>query len=323
MDFSFFTNRTRLFNRETVDGKEQIKRVKRKTSANESLFLRIQKYESSTDPEISRYARAFLEHPVSQLYVHNRWEEMGWIFYLLIMTCHFIYSMTFSMYAIQVYRNLCPMSIEENYYSSEDVTIHSVTSMMYHFNEPVICQLNAANSTSGTFLKSFPFTTRANLAITAWICLIIFTILMFIRELTELYDRKKQNFYELDTWIHLFLMAMFVICSFHQNPFTETVTVKKYQHHAATWGVFATWIQMLLYMERTPRFGAYIHMLRKVSKTILNLFWAYLSLIAAFAFSFYLLFPSHHAFNNDIPTVFVKVSLVAIYSRVNLILFEK
>ena len=309
MDFSFFTNRTRLFTRETVDGKEQIKRVKRKTYANESLFLRIQKYESSTDPAISRYARAFLEHPVSQLYVHNRWEETGWIFYLLIMTCHFIYSMTFSMYAIQVYRNLCPMSIEENYYSSEDVTIHSVTTMMNHFNESVICQLN---STSGPFLKSFPFTTQANLAITAWICLIIFTIVTLIRELTELKERKKQNFYELDTWIHLFLLVTFVICSFHQNPFTETVTVKKYQHHAAAWGVFATWIQMFLYMERTPRFGAYIHMLFKVLKTILNLFVAYLFLIAAFAFSFYLLFPSHHAFNNDIPSVFVKVSLVSV-----------
>ena len=87
------------------------------------------------------------------------------------------------------------------------------------------------------------------------------------------------------------------------------IFVKRYQHHAAAWGVFAAWIQMLLYMERTPRFGVFIHLLRKVSKTILNLFLSYSSLLVAFTLTFYLLFPSHYAFNNDLPSVFVKVNI--------------
>jgi hypothetical protein len=100
---------------------------------------------------------------------------------------------------------------------------------------------------------------------------------------------------------------MFGICSFHRFSFDGEVWVRRYQHHTAAWGVFATWIQMLLYMERTPKFGLYIHMLRKVARTVLNLLWAFLSLLIAFSLTFYLLFPAHYPFDNDIPSVFVKV----------------
>ena len=109
------------------------------------------------------------------------------------------------------------------------------------------------------------------------------------------------------------MVVMAIICLWHSDPRKcfqgKKMEVYKFQHHAAVWGIFATWFQMLLYMERTPKFGLYIHMFRKVAKTVLRLFWAFLSLLAAFAFTFYLLFPSHYAFSNDLPSVFVKVRI--------------
>ena len=215
----------------------------------------------------------------------------------------------FSAYVILVYRDLCPLSIDKNYYSDENVALSSFSSMSNHFGEVIFCNLTAAAINPTIDNSSFSF--EANLAIIAWICLLIFTIALVVRELTEFYDQKNQNFLEVDTWIHFWIVAMFFLCSFHQNPFTGNVTVYRYQHHAAAWGMFATWIQMMLYMERTPQFGVYILLLRKVARTILNLFVAYSSLLTAFALTFYLIFPGHYAFDNGIAT-FVKVKNLTI-----------
>ena len=308
VDLSFFTDRGKLYiNKKGKDGKETVKRLHRRQAANKSLFLKILEYENTVDPAISRYSRAFLDHPVSQLYIDSRWAEVGWIFYTMIMLCHFIYSIAFSSYALLFCRYLCPMSIEENYYSTENVHLLSFSSMANHFSQKIVCNLTQNyTSIDDIQVSQVFFTPIANIAIAIWICLIIFTVLMTMRELTEFYDQGAYNWYEADTWIHIFIMVMFALCSF-QNPFSDDVWVRKYQHHAAAWGVFATWIQMMLYMERTPQFGAYIHLLRKVARTILNLFVAYFSLITAFAVTFYLLFPSHYAFDNGIPAAFVKV----------------
>ena len=323
VDLSFFTDRGKLYiNKKGKDGKETVKRLHRRQAANKSLFLKILEYENTVDPAISRYSRAFLDHPVSQLYIDSRWAEVGWIFYTMIMLCHFIYSIAFSSYALLFCRYLCPMSIEENYYSTENVHLLSFSSMANHFSQKIVCNLTQNyTSIDDIQVSQVFFTPIANIAIAIWICLIIFTVLMTMRELTEFYDQGAYNWYEADTWIHIFIMVMFALCSF-QNPFSDDVWVRKYQHHAAAWGVFATWIQMMLYMERTPQFGAYIHLLRKVARTILNLFVAYFSLITAFAVTFYLLFPSHYAFDNGIPAAFVKVFSLTNKKHFIILLFQ-
>ena len=100
---------------------------------------------------------------------------------------------------------------------------------------------------------------------------------------------------------------MVAICLWQNTPFDGNMSVSKYQHHAAVWGCFATWIQMSLYMERLPRYGIYLLMLRKVARTFMKLAWSYTSLIFAFGCAFYLVFPSQYYFQNDLPSVFVKV----------------
>ena len=305
VDFTFLTKQLCVFKETMKGGQIVTERMSRKKLAERSLLLKMQKYENDSDPRVSESASIFLDHPVTQLFVNRRWDEIGWIFYCFILFSHFLFSMIFSVYTILVYHDLCPLNMTTNYYGDESVFLTDLSSWSSHLTEKIVCNMTTAN---GDF-----FLPKANFALTAWVCLLIFTITTMLREISEFYDQKWRNFLEIDTWIHFFMIAMFGICSFHSNGFNGTMVVYRYQHHTAAWGIFATWIQMLLYMERTPRFGLYIHLLRKVAGTVLSLLGAFLSLLIAFALTFYLLFPAHYPFDNDIPSVFVKVNGISIF----------
>ena len=65
---------------------------------------------------------------------------------------------------------------------------------------------------------------------------------------------------------------------------------------------------------KVPRFGKYVEMFKNVSKTFLNFFIAYIFLFISFAVSFFILFPTHAAFNEVLPAALVKV-LVTTFSK--------
>ena len=135
------------------------------------------------------------------------------------MLCHFIYSIAFSSYALLFCRYLCPMSIEENYYSTENVHLLSFSSMANHFSQKIVCNLTQNYTSIDDYqVSQVFFTPTANIAIAIWISLIFFTVLMTMRELTEFYDQGAYNWYEADTWIHIFIMVMFALCSFILLP---------------------------------------------------------------------------------------------------------
>ena len=183
---------------------EEISSNDKKKFDNKSLFSKLLKYEENgSNPAISQSAKDLQTHPVSRLYIHQRWAEMKWIYYTLIMFCHFVYSITFSTYAILVFKSLCPLSIDENYYSNTFVFFTNGSSMENHFLEEVECKLQD----HGQFLPG------AGIATFAWICLIIFTLVLVVREMTEFFDQKWRNFIETDTWIHIFFVIMFFLCS--------------------------------------------------------------------------------------------------------------
>ena len=302
LDFSFLIKQHKMLANEEDGGIESanvIKRVKKRNElARTSLLLKIQKYDASKDTTVKDSAREVLDHPVTKMYIHQRWEEMKWIFYFFIMFMHFIYSLTFTTYSILLYHDLCPLSLDKNYYSADQISLVNMHGVLDDFKKNISCNLMAEDGVS--------FVPKRYCVMVTWISLILFTVIVVVREIMDFIDQKWQNLKEIDTWIHFFMVAMGCIC-LCVFPVKGEMTVYKFQHHAAVWGIFATWIQMLVYMERTPRFGLYVHMFAKVAKTVLSLFWAFLSLLAAFAFTFYLLFPSNYAFDNDIPSVFVKV----------------
>ncbi len=47
-------------------------------------------------------------HPLSQGYLHLKWSQIQKLYFVIIVLSHFIYSAVYSVYAISVFRYLCP-----------------------------------------------------------------------------------------------------------------------------------------------------------------------------------------------------------------------
>ena len=57
------------------------KRVKeRKELARTSLLLKIQKYDAGKDTTVKGSARDIVDHPVTKMYIHKRWDEKNEVF---------------------------------------------------------------------------------------------------------------------------------------------------------------------------------------------------------------------------------------------------
>ena len=306
LDISFLSNQHKMHVEEQNDSHEGVsfrasttKRVGRKELARTSMLLKLQRYECGKDIGLKEGARNILDHPVIHTFIRKRWDEIKWIYYILIMMMHLIYSIIFTTHSVLVYHDICPIPREENYYSTNRTSLANLD-FLEDFRKEVRCNLEACNEIKGGIINY------------TWICLLVFTFFLFVKDGVNFIDQKWKVFYQIDTWVHLFIAVMACICLSHEQVYhTQTtkkeMTVYKFQHHAAVWGIFATWCQLFLYMGRIPVFGLYINMFIRVAKTFLRLIWAFLSLLAAFTFTFYLLFPSHFAFDNDLPSVFVKV----------------
>ena len=309
LDFSFiFENNkmhTKVGNKADEDVSYRastINRVGKREPKRSSILLKLQRYDGSKEPALKESARSILDHPVVHTFVHKRWDEIKWIYYILTMLSHFIYSLTFTSHCILVYHDICPISLDENYYSTNRTSLFNVD-FIQDFKTEIPCNVTGKNETK---VKIMMFT---------WICLLIFTFILLVREVLDFIDQKRQKFYQVDTWIHWGIIVMACIGLAHGNCYHvltsfQSIKAYKFQHHAAVWGIFMTWCQLFLYMGRTPTFGLFINMFRRVARTFLNLIWAFVSLLLAFTFTFYLLFPSHFAFDNDIPSVFVKVNMI-------------
>ena len=144
-------------------------------------------------------------------------------------------------------------------------------------------------------------------AILAWVLLIIFTIVFICREASKCYHDWRQYVSKPKNVLPIFLIGSFFLISFHSSPFDGDIELYRYQYEVATFGVFATWLHMTILMQNMPKFGLYIEMLGKVTKTFIKFVLAYVCLFIAFAISFYILFPSYPAFHSYIPLAFIKV----------------
>ena len=146
------------------------------------------------------------------------------------------------------------------------------------------------------------------LAIASWLLLIIFSIIFIVREAAKCYHGWKKYATNPINSIPAFLIISFGFISFHDNPFSGKIILMRYQYHVACFGVFFTWVYQTIQMQNMPKFGLYIQMLKKVSRTFFTFLLAYSFLFSAFAISFYILFPGAPSFDVNIGAAFIKVS---------------
>merc|ERR1719310_1602428 len=122
----------------------------------------------------------------------------------------------------------------------------------------------------------------------------------------KLYTAPRLYFMKWDTYIDLSLIASFLLITFHEDPFQEEFSMSLWQYHVASVGCFLTWLQMMFYIGKLPRFGKYVQMFRAVATGVLHFMIAYSPLIIAFAVSFMIMFPSNDAFS-IFPTAIIKL----------------
>ena len=250
------------------------------------------------------FDRVFL-HPTTEAYFFERWSQIKYAYYAVPLFCHFIYCLLYSTYSILVYRELCGASIDP---LATNMT-NGARKLEYSTNLEKTCRI--LGSQDGEQVDNSE--NLGILAIVSWILLIALTLLMVMHEATKfLYYRSEKNirryFKSLETVGYIWLIISVGAISFHQDPFkTGEVVLKPYQYHVAATGVFTTWVVQMLLMRRIPKIGMFIEMIWPVSATFFQFFFGYGYLLAAFACSFYILFPDKYAFKNGFVAAFVKV----------------
>ena len=244
--------------------------------------------------ETRNLSERIILHPLSQGYLHLKWLQIKYVYYFLLF-CHLIYSMTYSAYAVLIYKTLCPATREVSLNESSVTAITECVLKFYGDQK-----------------------TQTYIAVTCWILLILFTILHIVVTVTKIIHYRKRFVTDKEIILNTMIILSFFLITFHTNPLshtdhsTSTVYLNRYQYHAAGIGVALTWLMQMYFLAKVPRFGKYIEMFTSVSLTFLNLLFAFVFFLFAFTLSFYILFPGYDAFDTVLPAVMVKVRQINI-----------
>ena len=206
--------------------------------------------------------KTLLKHPLSEAFLHLKWKQIKYIHFIMIIITHFIYSSVYTLYALLVFGSICEPdnntrigNIDFNWSSPE-----VIAAVNFNWSLPVQCHTS----------QEPEYRTKIELAQVAWIFLIIFSVVYLINESIKVVSAPKTYFKKWDTYIDLSLIISFLFISFHVNPF-EDFSMGLWQWHLAALGCFLTWLQMMFYIGKLPRFGKYVQMFRYYTTRICNL----------------------------------------------------
>ena len=120
-----------------------------------------------------------------------------------------------------------------------------------------------------------------------------------------------------ESWLNIITILSFALISFHSNPFIlldnkETFKIKRWQYSVNGIGIFFTWLLQMFHMGRTPQYGLYVEVFKKVSKTFLNFFLTFIFLFVGFLGAFLVLFPANRGFAEISPLTFVKILVMMV-----------
>ena len=227
--------------------------------------------------------KTLLKHPLSEAFLHLKWKQIKYIHLILIIITHFIYSSVYTLYALLVFGSICQ---PDNYTRIGDIHFNwsqpdVIASVSFNWLLSVQCHTSQEQD----------YRTKIVLAQVSWLFLIIFTGIYLVNESIKIFSAPKSYFKKWDTYIDLSLIISFLFISFHENPF-EDFSMGLWQWHLAALGCFLTWLQMMFYIGKLPRFGKYVQMFRTVALGVLNFLIAYVFLIVGFAVAFMILYPN-------------------------------
>jgi ankyrin repeat protein len=213
----------------------------------------------------SKHLREFLKQPVISTFLFLNWLNVRFIFFL-DMAFYFIFLCFLTIYILfsEPYSTL-------NNAGAADNTTHS-----FGFNDSYIeSGINNSNiiSQKNNIVLFF-----------LWLSLMGFLILLTLREMLQLIVHKRMYVVSLENWLEvLLIIATFISCS----GVADSAELKI---HSSAVALLLGWFEMLMMLGRLPQFSVQLEMLRTVSLTFLKYMMGYVTLLIAFALSFYILF---------------------------------
>ena len=246
------------------------------------------------DPTLHGLVKDTFLHPASQVYIYYKWCSVLWWYYTFIIFSHFVYSVVFSVYAVTVFKDICQPPEELKDKDSWE------------------CHWKDSDKTTRTVAEI------------SWLLLIPFTIILVIKQITHLAQRvwsfrKKEYsswmarvgaFCDMSAFFEWMLVISFCLASFNELPFgKDKIYLPEYKYHIVVYGVFFSWLHMMILWGRATKVGLYVKLLWKVAKTFMSSIGAYLPLFLGFSLSFYILFPNMQ-FTENIGFAVLKVRKV-------------
>ncbi len=99
-----------------------------------------------------------------------KWSQIKWLYFILMVFTHLIYSITYSVYAVLIFKTLCKPELKDNITST----------VTCDFNYTKNGKINSEHQA------------RVVCAQVAWIFLIIFTITYLVKEFTKLAHLRQR-----------------------------------------------------------------------------------------------------------------------------------
>ena len=106
----------------------------------------------------------FLKHPLSMCFLHLKWQQTKWFHYFFLL-CHIIFCVTYSGFVIFTYTEIC-----DQLKSKDDMI--KLPSLTDRLNFTITC--------------TFDHTWQKGIAISLWVCLILFNILYMAKEVMRI-----------------------------------------------------------------------------------------------------------------------------------------
>lgn len=128
------------------------------------------------------------------------------------------------------------------------------------------------------------------------------------KELFQIAHTRRGYVYQWENWLQwLIILAVFVTLI---PPNWLTLKYVNWQHHIAVFGIFFNWIELMVLIGRFPMFGLYVQMFTKGAVNFGKFLLAYFCLLAAFSFSFRMLFPKYPSFSSTINSIVKIVAMM-------------
>ena len=191
---------------------------------------------------------ALLKHPLSEAFLHLKWKQIRYMHILAFVFTHLVYSIVYTTYGLTVFGSLCRPADYE-----------SILNVRYNFSTSINCSFH---NITGQKYEYESYTSNLFIAKVSWILLIIFTVLYTGNESIKIFTNPKSYFRTWDSYIDIILIFSFLLISFHEDPFDSQFSMKLWQFHVAACGCFLSWLQMMFFIGKLPKFGKYVQMFR-------------------------------------------------------------